>query len=268
VEKIKPGDRICPNCGSGNDPSRKFCRRCGHSLLEAAVQPEPLPEHVPWYRRIFGRRSTVETYEAGERPASMSRASRGGSRRRLGIPNLRATVIGVMVLLGLGAYASYLYVPDVTNMADDVIRMVRDRFTPPAPVVPVSFQGAAARGHGAAHAFDGDNSATYWLSPPRSSADPGLDVFFQDAVHLRRIEVMGGAPGDDYPVFARPRTIALRAGRETREITLTDTADVQPFDIDLSVPEGQALRIIVTDRFAGQGSNGVAIRNLVFGASD
>jgi hypothetical protein len=266
VEKVRPGDRVCPSCGTGNDPTRKFCRRCGHSLLEAVVQPEPVPERVPWYRRLFGRGSgSMETYDAGERPASMSRGT--GPRRRLRLPNLRATVLGVMVVLGLGAYASYLYVPDVTNMADDVIRMVRDRFTPPAPAVPVAFQGAAARGHGAGQAFDSDNSATYWLSPPRSSADPRLDVRFQDAVDLRRIEVMGGAPGDDYGVFGRPRTIALRTEGDSQQITLTDTPDVQPFDIDLRVPDGEPLRIVILDTFAGRGSNGVAIRNLVFGAS-
>jgi zinc ribbon protein len=267
VEKIKPGDRICPNCGSGNDPARKFCRRCGHSLLEAVIQTEPEPERLPWYRRIFGRRSSVQSYEAGDRPASMARASSGRRRRRLGIPNLRATVIGVMVVFGLGAYASYLYVPDVTNMTDDVIRMVRGRFTAPAPAVPVSFQGAAAQGHGAGQAFDSDNSATFWLSPPRSSADPRIDVFFQGTVDLRRFEVMGGAPGDDYSVYGRPRTIALRASGKSQEITLADTPDVQPFDIDLRLPDGEPLRIVVLDRYAGRGSNGVAVRNLVFGAS-
>jgi hypothetical protein len=152
-------------------------------------------------------------------------------------------------------------------MTDDVIRMVRGRFAAPTPAVPVSVRGGAAQGHNAGQAVDSDNSATYWLSPPRSSAAPRIEVLFQQAVDLRRIEIMGGAPGDDYSAFARPRIIALRVPGQSQEITLTDTPDVQPFDIDLQVPDGEPLRIVVLDRYAGRDSGGVAIRNLVFGAS-
>jgi len=267
AETIKPGDLVCPNCGSGNEVTRKFCRRCGTSLLEAVVQPESEPPRVPWYRRLFGRGKPAEVYEAGERPASMSKGSGSRPRRRMSFVNLRTTVLGVMVIFGLGAYASYLYVPDITNVTDDVIRMVRGRFTAPTPAVPVSVRGPAAQGHNAGQAVDSDNSATYWLSPARSSADPRIDVLFQDAVDLRRVEIMSGAPGDDYSAFARPRTIALRVPGDSQELTLTDTPEVQPFDIDLRVPEGQALRVVVLDRFDGRDNDGVAIRNLVFGAS-
>jgi hypothetical protein len=265
AETIKPGDLVCPNCGSGNEATRKFCRRCGTSLLEAVMQPEPEPVRRPWYRRLFGRGKPVDVYEAGERPASMSKDSGSRPRRRLSFVSLRTTVLGVMVILGLGAYASYLYVPDVTNMTDDLVRMVRGRFTAPTPAVPVRIEGGSAQGHNPGQAIDSDNSATYWLS--RSGGDPRLDVLFQDAVDLRRIEIMGGAPGDDYSAFARPRTVALRVPGQSQEITLADTPEVQPFDIDLQIPGGQPLRIIVLDRFAGRDSNSVAIRNLVFGAS-
>jgi hypothetical protein len=222
------------------------------------------PVRVPWYRRLFGRDRQPATYGAGERPDAMTR---GQQPRRSRLPGLRATVLGVMVLLGLGAYASYLYVPDVTNMTDDVMRMVRDRFSAPVPAVPISFRGSAAQGHGANQAF-GENSATYWLSPPRSTADPRLDVFFQGDVNLRRIEIMSGATGDDFTVHGRPRTIALRTSEGSQQLALLDTPDIQPFDVDLAVPRGEPLRIVVLDRYAGQGGgNGVAITNLVFGAS-
>jgi hypothetical protein len=197
----------------------------------------------------------------------MARDVRARPRRRLPIPNLRATALSLMVLLGLGAYASYLFVPDVTNMADDVIRMVRDRFTPPAPAVPVAFEGRAAPGHGAADAFDSDNSATYWLSATRSGEEPRLRVSFGDTVDLRRIEILGGAPGDDYGVYARPRTIALQTPGRNQRISLSDTPDVQPLDIDVTVPEGEPLHIIVLDTFPGQRSDDTAIRNIVFGTS-
>jgi hypothetical protein len=177
---------------------------------------------------------------------------------------VRGTVIGLLVLVGLGAYASYLYVPNVTTMADDLIRMVRDRTTPPAPAVPLACEGRNAPGHRASDACDSDNSATFWLS--RSGDEPRLRVRFQDSVDLRRIEILSGAPGDDYGVYARPRTIALQTPGRNQRISLSDTRDVQPFDIDLTVPENEPLHIIVLDTF-GQGGDGVAIRNLVFGTS-
>jgi hypothetical protein len=37
----KPGDRICTQCGMSNDPTRKFCKRCGSSLAEAPIAVKP-----------------------------------------------------------------------------------------------------------------------------------------------------------------------------------------------------------------------------------
>jgi hypothetical protein len=39
----QPGDLICANCGEPNDPSRKFCRRCGSSLATASTASAPPP---------------------------------------------------------------------------------------------------------------------------------------------------------------------------------------------------------------------------------
>jgi hypothetical protein len=41
VGVAKPGDRICSNCGQPNDPTRKFCRRCGNELRPTSPQPVP-----------------------------------------------------------------------------------------------------------------------------------------------------------------------------------------------------------------------------------
>jgi hypothetical protein len=95
-----------------------------------------------------------------------------------------------------------------------------------------------------------------------------VDVFFQDAIHLRQFEIISGATGDEYTVHGRPKTIALRTPAGSQQISLLDTRDVQRFDVDLAVPDGEPLRIVVLDRYDGTGGgNGVAITNLVFGAS-
>ena len=61
----QPGDRICGACGEPNDPSRKFCRRCGANLVEAKVVAAA---KVAWYRRLFGGGDKApKQYAAGER---------------------------------------------------------------------------------------------------------------------------------------------------------------------------------------------------------
>jgi hypothetical protein len=42
-----PGDIICRMCGTGNDPSRRFCRRCGESMVVVAAPPA-----LSWSQRI------------------------------------------------------------------------------------------------------------------------------------------------------------------------------------------------------------------------
>ena len=36
-KELSAGDLICGQCGEGNEPVRKFCRRCGNSLATAEV---------------------------------------------------------------------------------------------------------------------------------------------------------------------------------------------------------------------------------------
>ena len=46
---VNPGDLVCGQCGEGNDPSRRFCRRCGASLA-AGDGIRPLPWYQRWWR--------------------------------------------------------------------------------------------------------------------------------------------------------------------------------------------------------------------------
>lgn len=63
---IKPGDLVCGQCGEANEPSRRFCRKCGALLVEEAPQTP-----LPWWRRLFKRlvtRKPKQALRAGERP--------------------------------------------------------------------------------------------------------------------------------------------------------------------------------------------------------
>ena len=67
AREAQPGDRICGNCSEANDPTRKFCRRCGTTLVNAQVVGA---KKLPWWKRLFRRQP--KEYAAGERTKSIS----------------------------------------------------------------------------------------------------------------------------------------------------------------------------------------------------
>ena len=93
---VNPGDLVCGQCGEGNDPNRRFCRRCGASCRRAAVFT------LPWYRRWWRRLTTRKTREAGDRPRNRRRASAGpgpGWLTSWGAKVIGMAVVVILVLL-------------------------------------------------------------------------------------------------------------------------------------------------------------------------
>ena len=86
-EPLDPGDLICGNCGMGNRPTRKFCRRCGTDLAEAEVA------RVPWWRRL------CQADEAGQGGRQPSEGAGGAT-----VPTRLVALLGVLAVLGVGAY--------------------------------------------------------------------------------------------------------------------------------------------------------------------
>ena len=100
AERPKPGETVCRSCGAGNAPTRRFCRRCGQSLVETSA-PTPWPTH--WYQRLI-RRNRRPAYLAGQRPTRVRPRWRPGC---LGV------TVGLIVLLAAGAIAGYVYVEGI-----------------------------------------------------------------------------------------------------------------------------------------------------------
>ena len=137
----KPGDRICPTCAAGNDPARKFCRRCGSSLeLATVAAPAARP---PWYRRLFRRSQTA--FEAGARPPSM--ADPGTS-----ISSLLGKVLPfAVVVLIMGAIGSYVVMPDIHSSVDRTIAQVKRQFLPDSRERHAGRDGRGDQGHRRQH---------------------------------------------------------------------------------------------------------------------
>jgi hypothetical protein len=235
---VKPGDLICSNCGTGNDPARRFCRRCGNSLLTAVVARRP-----PWYRRIFGRQRALA---AGERPSHMGRA--GSKRRAISLPR----VLLMLVALGvIAALVGYVLVPDVRQRVDSAVGDVRRMFD--------TFSNPGTQ------ALD-DDIATYWLADP-SGETPSVNVNFGDTINLVSVTFHSGAgTGDDFSRYGRPRTVEFRfpGGGSPVRVVLRDDPAAQEHPLEVDSVRTIELRIV---DFYGADADGeplIALREVEF----
>ncbi|TQM83943.1 hypothetical protein FHX81_6377 [Saccharothrix saharensis] len=209
----RPGDLICGQCGEPNPPTRKFCARCGSTLVEAAVVAEK------WWRGLLPRRKPPT---AGSRPNRRV----GAVRRRIG-QVLRWSFV-VALLTAVGAYG---LVPSfrslINSRATTIVHSIEDVFgTDLTPVRPTTITATAASpDHPPALAFDNATN-TFWLAPvtPRP---PALVLDFGREVDLREAIVRVGDPAD-LQAAHRPGKLHLvyPTGR-TFDVDLADTPDPQ-----------------------------------------
>jgi ribosomal protein L40E len=261
VEKPKPGQRVCPTCGTGNDPDRKFCRRCGNEIGVAPVEPTPTPEPTrrrgsSWLSGVL-RRGRQEAYMAGQRPESML-SSRGRWR-----PGSSMMVFGLLGVLGLGSVASYLYVPGVSDTVDQVVRTIQNRIGERQPVNITGVQAHSTPGYPALNMIDG-GSNTWWAGPVSQNGRWQLDFELQERSDLLQINFDSGADGESFDQLGRPHEILVRAdGELSPRYELKDTAEQQVVEVDIQ--DVEELRIIVLSRYEGLASGDeIAIREVSF----
>jgi len=240
---FKPGDRICPSCGGGNDPLRKFCRKCGSSLELAVVA---VAKQVPWYRRLFRRSQKV--MEAGARPTSM--ADPGTT-----VSSLLSRVLPfAIVVVIMGAIGSYFVVPDVQSQVNTTINQLKRQYLPDLVSVTPVATGASFE------AIDGFSN-TFWQA---GGNKPTITLHFDPAVDLGNIVVTNGADGEDFAAMRRPLTLDMVVnGKVHTPLTLADSRDPQSQRIDLQ--NVSDLKLVVT-KSAGPDDEPVAIRELEFKA--
>ena len=117
----QPGDRICGACGEPNDPTRKFCRRCGTSLVEARVVRRRQAALVP--ADLRRRQKQPKQYAAGERIDSMQKGSTKPKPKGIGgaiaagakSVGLVRGLLGLVVLIGI---FGYIGIPSVRGVVE------------------------------------------------------------------------------------------------------------------------------------------------------
>ncbi|MCP2309158.1 NADase-type glycan-binding domain-containing protein [Kitasatospora paracochleata] len=227
-EPPEPGDLICGNCGAGNLPARKFCRRCAQSLQDARVVPRP-----PWWRRLTTRRRRPQP-AAGDRP----RAVRSWRRPRL--------LVVLLLVVALPLTACWL----LRDQLAAGVETVRDRVATPQQIHAVTLKASSeSPDHPARLAADGTTDR-YW-APARPGDGRGeyLEAEFAGPFRLLDVVVHPGASAnaEQFLAAARPQALLLTMtapdGRvTTRTLTLADTPGPQRFHVAV----GAVLRIRLT----------------------
>ena len=243
-ERVEPGDLVCGDCGAGNKPTRKFCRRCGHDLAEAEVAK------VPWWRRLLPRRRQPL---AGDRP----RQSR--TRGRSSTPYV---VLGLVVLALVIAGLAF------RDPIGEGYQRVVDRIVGSDPVRPTLSASASVRGAPAANAGDGTNNR-FW-SPGPAAEGEFLRARFDEPFRLLHVIITPGV-STKQPEFleaGRPTVLSLAVtdqdGEVSRErLRLKDTAGPQPFDVTYADVETVRLTIVSSEPGSRPGA-GVAIAEVEF----
>jgi hypothetical protein len=227
-EAPRPGEVVCASCGTGNEATRRFCRRCGASL---AATPDA--RRVPWWRRLFTRRAKATP--AGARPVSVQRQAAqaagggGASLRKL----LAVVLVGVVVV----AAAGFVLVPGFHDAVAGAANQIRIDVAP--NYVPVYIAGQATgqsiAGHGPTKAFDGFSN-TCWAAPA-SAIQPSIQAGFSPPADIAKVLVTSGDPSD-FESQPRPHTIRLDfmdakgAVVFTKQFDLQDAKDFQTLDVD------------------------------------
>jgi hypothetical protein len=270
----QPGDRICAACSEANDPARKFCRRCGTSLVEAKVVAAP---RLPWYRRLFGGGSGKQPtqYAAGERIGSMQKGSAKTPRQGIGgmMRNLakgRSALVGLLGIFVAIGFLGYIGIPSVHGMIDGalsggpqhILDNVRKAIAPtPQIVTPTSVTSgdpaADVKNHPPALVWDKATN-TDWQT---TSKTPSLTVTFKDKIDLMFVLVYPGNSAK-FVDFQRPSKLEIDFPDGTSQvIELADTKDKQSFAVAKDGIDSLVIKVLDTN---GPATAPISISELEF----
>jgi ribosomal protein L40E len=228
-----PGILHCPNCGTGNPPGRRFCRRCG----EWVVNPGPPVELGSTTRRRGGKRPWWKPFGA-EKPA-YTKSLTGTTIAFRTATAVAAVVIGSL-LLGLFGfnpigrardYVQHLLgsgrIEGVTATADPAEPVV-DEHPPEWAVDDIQGRGWTTQWVGVSPAGPDDACA----GEVRPAVSQKLTLKLASPASVREIGVEGGLPEKDPQRVARyrPRTLQLQwEGGGCQTVRLKDEPGLQRF---------------------------------------
>ncbi|HWE56045.1 MAG TPA: hypothetical protein VG435_11055 [Acidimicrobiales bacterium] len=261
TREIQPGDKVCAQCGEGNDPARNFCRRCGSSLVEAVVFG------LPWYKRLFRRLFGRKQHQAGARPKGRRRAF-GGSA-----PGWLSTFLKIVVIIAIAVVALLSFVgPWHKSLKTRETRYYHDVEGLVHPTYSSVFAEAAsstsnATGHPAQNLIDGALN-TSWQSKGTVTGQR-LEVFFGQPSSIAKIGFDSGDQDTNSVFQSEPRPKELKlvftGGKNpgSQTITLADQPKFQTFSVHSKGATGVLIYIESVYPATGFGKN-VSVAQIEF----
>jgi ribosomal protein L40E len=227
--EYKPGDKICGQCGEGNDPARKFCRKCGTSLVEAVVAAEP-----SWWKRLFSKKK--KTLKAGERRTRADGTLKDGRPRVFqGLKKTFNVLFAILAILLMFAFIGP-WRGSVLDAMRDTTNKVKRIFI--AEYEPLHADGIEATSslpeHPAAMAIDGATNFAWQEGAPGDGEGQKLVLTFNQQVDIDKIGIRSGASNQQEEFLAQPRPRELHivfSNGAQKDITLKDTPEFQTFNV-------------------------------------
>ena len=250
---INPGDKVCGQCGEGNDPARRFCRRCGASLTEAAIFA------LPWYRRAWLRITRRKQHTAGERPRQRRRAVGGAGPGWLTSWVTRLIALAAIVLVVLFFVGPWKH-PIRTRVGHwyhSVANAIHPAYRPVDLTSAVAT--SSAPGHPPLNAIDG-LSNTSWQSN-RKQTDQVLLIHLHGPIDVDKVGFLMGDTDSPQSYDQQPRPEQVRmiftgsAKPYSKTVTAADSASFQTFTVKAKHAEVLAIYIQSVYPSDGAGRN-------------
>jgi hypothetical protein len=259
TRELQTGDLICGECGEGNVPTRKFCRRCGTSLVDAEAVAAP---PVPWWKRPFVRKPKKE-FTAGERPMRRG-GTEPGTKAKGGRAKKVLAAAGAVAAVGLVLAVAGPWRSSVNHKVGDVKRTVAPNFDPVHPVAVTA--SSELKDHPAAMATDGISN-TFWAEGAKGKGEnQALVLTFDPAIDINKVGILSGASGKPEEFLAQPRPKTLHlifSDGTTKDLSLKDSGKFQSFDVDARLIT--KLEVQISSVYSSvQGGQDAAISELEF----
>lgn len=248
AREINPGDKVCRHCGEGNDPQRRFCRRCGASLVEAAIFA------LPWYTRLWRRLTRPKQRMAGERPRSRRRiigGHGGGIIFNIGKWVVLAAVLVVVILSFVGPYHHSLRNRE-SRYYHDVVGEVHPNYSAYHPTNATAT--STAPGFPASNLINNADN-TSWEANHAGVGQTVL-VTFPGSANIAKVGFLNGnqTTPQAYLTEPRPAKVQLLFGGPhpyTKTVTLKDSPNFQTFTV--SAKESTDMTLTIESVYPAQG---------------
>ncbi len=249
---VPTGSLICGSCAMPNQSERRFCARCGHPLADARVVRK-----APWWRRLIGRE---RIYEAGHRRKAPVQPGRRMRR-------VRRIAMALLLIAGIGGVG--ILAGPQRGLVMKAFSAVQNLVMKPEQVRPTEQHASiTAKGHPAAHAFDGATN-TFWAAPRgriKANSVPWLRAEFDQPIHLVAVGITPGMSLDTPKFVAGTRPVQIEvsatvaSGEPVRKrFDLDDSAgfqrlsmsarDVRSIQVSILASKGklQTMRTAITE---------------------